>query len=478
MTKTAHAIGLLAIMLVAAWLRWSDLGVRPMHADEANQAIKLGDLLENGDYRFDPVDHHGPTLYYLGMVVARLRGETTLAGLSEVTVRVTPLLAGVAAVVLTILLAAPLGRPAALLAGLLVAVAPASVYYSRYFIQETLLAAFTLGTFVAAQRWAVTRHWAWAATAGGAAGLMLATKSSAPVFLLGGAGAAVLAGWRPAGPAGRGFFIFGAVALLVAGLFYSSFGSNWPGLRDALTTYGNMAGRVIDGSGHEKPWIYYAGIHLWHRAGGVLWDQSIFVAAAAVGAWLAWRGRGAPGQTTLRWAALLFALLFVAMSAVPYKTPWQVVNLVPLLAILTAGACVRIKWPAPAVVAALGVTLVLAQQTRQAVFRYPADARNPYAYVHTSPDLLRVTALAAAVPSGGVVRVIGREYWPLPWYLRRHAATGYWPAAPADCDGALVICTMDEAATVRARLRGRYQEGFLGLRPGVLLVTFIPTAAD
>ncbi len=479
MTKTAHAIGLLAIMLVAAWLRCPELGARPMHADEANQAVKLGRLLESGEYRFDPAEHHGPTLYYCGLVIARLRGESTLAALQETTVRLVPVLAGLAAVCLTILLAAPLGRPAALLAGLFVAVAPPAVYYSRYFIQESLLVAFTLGTFVAAQRWAATRHLVWALLAGVGAGLMLATKSSALLFLGCAAGACFLAGWRPsAGSCARAALVAGLAAILTAGLFYSSFGTNPPGLRDAVATYGKMAGRVLAGSGHEKAWSYYLDIHVWHRAGGVIWDQSIFLACAVAGAWVAWRSDKPAGRTGARWATLQFALLFTAMSAVPYKTPWQFVNLVPWLALMAAAAISRITRTSLALVVATTVTAALVQQTRQAVFRYPADARNPYAYVHTSPDLLRVTALVAALPRDGVVRVIGREYWPLPWYLRRHAATGYWPAAPADCDGALVICTMDEAATVRARLRGRYQEGFLGLRPGVLLVTFIPTAAD
>ncbi len=53
----------LALLTLAAfWLRTHDLARRPMHADEANQAVKLGELLDAGRYAFDPRDHHGPTL--------------------------------------------------------------------------------------------------------------------------------------------------------------------------------------------------------------------------------------------------------------------------------------------------------------------------------------------------------------------------------------------------------------------------------
>ena len=66
---------LVAIALAAGLaLRLARLDVRPMHHDEANQAVKFGALLERGEYRYDAHDHHGPTLYYLtaaGGVAAR-----------------------------------------------------------------------------------------------------------------------------------------------------------------------------------------------------------------------------------------------------------------------------------------------------------------------------------------------------------------------------------------------------------------------
>src|SRR3978361_2076402 len=78
----------------AFWLRTVELNLRPMHADEANQAVKTGELIESGHYAFDPRDHHGPTLYYAALPLAWLRGERTLASLTETTVRLVPATAG------------------------------------------------------------------------------------------------------------------------------------------------------------------------------------------------------------------------------------------------------------------------------------------------------------------------------------------------------------------------------------------------
>ena len=96
MTKKAFRGLFFCALLGAVAFRTLRLDLRPMHADEANQAVKFGDLLERGDYRFDPKDHHGPTLYYLTLPAARAAGATTLAGLDERVLRLVPAVCGAA----------------------------------------------------------------------------------------------------------------------------------------------------------------------------------------------------------------------------------------------------------------------------------------------------------------------------------------------------------------------------------------------
>jgi uncharacterized protein (TIGR03663 family) len=476
MRATIQGWGPLVLVLAAAlWLRVADLSRRPMHADEANQGVKAGELVETGRYAFDPRDHHGPTLYYATRPVAWLRGQHTLAQLDETTLRLVPALAGTAAVWLLLLLAAPLGRWPALAAAAFLAVSPAAVYFSRYFIQEMLLVTFTLGAAVCAQRWWRGGHAGWAVATGVCAGLMLATKASAPLFAFAGL---VGLGLSRAGPPcsrhpARDALLSAGAAFIPMAAFYTSFGTHFSGLGDFFAGYGHLATRLSGPTGHEKPWWYYLEMFGWQRSGGLVWQQVAFATLAIIGAAAAF----VSGPRLLRWAAGYTLVVATVLSLTPYKTPWHAVHLVPALALLAAGALAVMpaRWLGP--VAALLALGLLAHQTRLAAFLRPADTRNPYAYVHSSPDVLKYRGLVEAAlqhSPGRPVRIIGEEYWPLPWYLRGLPRVGYWNTPPAECDGALVITTAGQSAGVRARLHGTYTEAYLGLRPGVICTVFTP----
>jgi len=494
-----HRLALSIVALGALWLRTAEISRRPMHADEANQAVKTGDLIEHGHYAFDPRDHHGPTLYYAAVPLAWLRGERTLAALTETTVRLVPAIAGTLSVLLLAALvfngwpgpgnrisadntARSITEPPppetkthwrALLAATFLALSPPAVYYSRYFIQETLLVTFTLALLVCAHRWWLSGSLRWVIGAGIALGLMQATKASTPLFV-GAAVVAALAARAPRPAASRPGLHVG-LALMVAGavaaLFYSSFGQNPLGIRDALSVYGPAWHRASEGAGHEKPWWYYLQLFTWQRQGGLSSQQLLFSALAMVGAGLAFFQ---PGKFW-RGTACYTAIVAVALSITPYKTPWHAVHLVPGLAVMAAFAIAAAPQAWLGSCVALVALIAQFSQTRLVAFIRPADARNPYDHVHSAPDVLKyrplVEAALASAP-GGVVRVIGSEYWPLPWYLRGLPRIGYWSVPPDNCDGVLIIATDAQAASVREKLHGRYTENYLGLRPGVMTVIF------
>jgi uncharacterized protein (TIGR03663 family) len=460
------------IACFALGLRVWDLDRRPMHADEANQAVKAGQLLAGQGYTFDPADHHGPTLYYAVLPVAWLRGEHTLAQLSETTVRLVPAIAGTVAVLLLYFLALPLGHRPALLAAAFFTLSPPAVYYSRYFIQESLLLAFALGALFSGMQWWRSGRLGWALAAGVCAGLMQATKASAPLFVL--AALAGLAVARPLPPAPaqiRRHLIFSLLmAVFVAGLFYSSFGTHFAGLGAAWDTYTTFGTRLAAGlTGHEKPWWYYFSLFGWRQEGGVITHQlgiSLLALSGLVVALFSIK------QTLLRGAAGFTVVLVLILSFASYKTPWHVIHLGPGLAILAAGAlgAVPERWTQAGNLMAFVVLFTLSSQVKLTSFQRPADERNPYAYVHTSPDILKIRPLADA--SDGPVRVISEEVWPLPWYWRGLNNVGYWNTVPDDCDGTLVIASAGLAGQVEAKLKGRYTSSFVGLRPGFTLVVF------
>ena len=92
---TSSCLLILAATAAGAAFRLPALDSRPMHCDEAVHAVKFGDLLEKGSYRYEPHEYHGPTLNYLTLIPAWLSGADELKDLGEFTVRIVPVFFGV-----------------------------------------------------------------------------------------------------------------------------------------------------------------------------------------------------------------------------------------------------------------------------------------------------------------------------------------------------------------------------------------------
>jgi uncharacterized protein (TIGR03663 family) len=119
-----------AVTVVATFLRFVWLGLKPFHHDEGVNGWFLTNLFRDGEYRYDPANYHGPTLYYISLAFSKVFGLETL------TVRWSVAIWGVLTVVLAFYLRRYIGRIGALSAGALIALSPGMVYISRYFIHE------------------------------------------------------------------------------------------------------------------------------------------------------------------------------------------------------------------------------------------------------------------------------------------------------------------------------------------------------
>ena len=133
--KPAFPALFLIIVCSAILFRVVRLDLRPMHHDEANQAVKFGDLLEKGEYTYDPIEHHGPTLYYFSLPVAWVSTGKSFAALDEGMLRLVPALFGVGILLLLLLFKDGFSRSAILFSGIFVAISPVMVFYSRFYIQ-------------------------------------------------------------------------------------------------------------------------------------------------------------------------------------------------------------------------------------------------------------------------------------------------------------------------------------------------------
>ena len=76
-----------AAILISLILRSVNLSDRPLHNDEAVNSIKFKHLLENFDYKYDPIEYHGPTLYYFTLISTAVSGESEFSNLSEFHLR-------------------------------------------------------------------------------------------------------------------------------------------------------------------------------------------------------------------------------------------------------------------------------------------------------------------------------------------------------------------------------------------------------
>lgn len=487
------ALAALALLAGIGW-RAAHVTNRPLHADEAVQAWQTWDLLRGHGYHYDPLDRHGPSLYYGSAALHRLTGGTANT-YDDAAARRFVLLAGVAT--LALFTVAPRGAGFDPLVGVfaivLLAFETLSSLYQTYFVQEAWLALWVWGWFFLllrlAQRTPDPRPLPPVGPGpllalGALAGLAQTTKEIAPLYL-----ALATAGIWFAAPTRRtlrptwrhlGWLFAGFVPPCV--VLFTSFGANPGGLIDAFRTYALQAQR-IGGGGHTYPWtqtLHYLGV--WPR-GGIAWGQSWLLIAAAIGILVALRPRAAVGPK----AAALFTLgLLLLHTAIPYKTPWLLLTPVLGLGLLAAHALVLLaRRGRRATFLALALAMALAGQSysksRLALDRYPGDPRNPYFYEQTPRAFLRLPERIATLQCTWAqplrIAVISPENaWPLPWYLRTHVAVGFFAEADASATwldwDVMVWDSQFGPPPAALTAPGRVVE-FAGLRPNVLLTVSI-----
>jgi uncharacterized protein (TIGR03663 family) len=464
------------IGLAAAILRFWNLDRRPMHTDEAVHAIKFGELLEKGEYRFDRREYHGPTLNYFTLIPAFLRGERSLISTDETTLRIVPAVFGTGLLFLLLLVVPGLGWDAVFWSALLTAVSPAMVFYSRYYIQEMLFVFFTFGMMAAGYRWLRRPAVPWAVLCGILAGLMHATKETCVIpwgaMAVSLAVVATAAGksprvktilpWRHAAAA----FISAA---LVSVLFMSSFLSNFRGVADSVLTYKTYFARASENPAHLHAWTYY--FHLlgyWKTAGGPVWSEALIPVLAFFGVFAAFgKNRHSGGETGfIRFIAVYSVLMTSVFSSIPYKTPWNLLGFLQGWILLAGTGAAFIldrirkpRWKSALFLILSAGALHLANQTRLAIGPYDCDPRNPYVYAHPGRDVLEISKAVHAAASASAdglnlpVEIIFpmHEYWPLPWYFRDLPNTGWTDRVDAVAPAAPLILSapVDEKDLVR-----------------------------
>ncbi len=499
-------LGLLVAVAVALALRCPKLDLRPMHNDEAVNAIKFQALWEHGSFKYDPNEFHGPTLAYATLALSKLTGAPDFPQFTEAQFRFVTVLFGLGLILLLPLIADGLGARAIFWAALFTAISPALVFYSRYYIHEMLLLFFTFLSLAAGWRYICSRKMGWALLAGTAVGLMQATKETFVLALVAMAAAFFLNHlWTrrldERGPAAPVKFNRSHLIIFLAGwfviwlVFFSAFFSNSKGLLDSIKTYSPWLHRTAGASPHIHPWYYYlVRLAFFQVKGGPIWSEGLVLVLAVVGIFAAFTRKGLSGSnpTFLRFLSFYSLVLAAIYSALPYKTPWCLINFWHGLILLAGvGAVAIFQWAKTRplkiavgilVLAGAGQLSLQAWHTSawQSDEDLPKYRQNPYVYSQTSPDLLELVALVDAIAnkthSGNdlIIEVISPEsdYWPLPWYLRRFHHVGWWSSLPDQTLAPVMIVSTKLGADLEEkkthRMVGRFE-----LRPQTFLELYV-----
>ena len=496
-------IGLLFATAAALAIRLPDLDERPMHNDEAVNADKFRSLWESGTYRYDPNEHHGPTLPYATLVAGWISRAAGHSPLNDTLLRLVTVAFGIGLILLLPLLADGLGRSATTCAALLTALSPAMVYFSRYYIHEMLLVFFTLMMLAGAWRYAQKPRNGWLVVAGAGLGLMAATKETF-VIELAAMFCAVVAtvvwakwreslalDWKPWLRPKVLAWVLG-VAAITSALLFSSFLTNPGGPIDSIRTYLPWVHRAGGASPHIHPWYFYLQRLFFFDGGKGLWFSEALILALALGAFIAallGRNLGGANTTLVRLIGFYTIALTTGYSVIAYKTPWCFLGFLHGMILLAGvGAVVLVQAPRPiwlkcgAAALLLAATGQLGWQAWRDSFPLAAARQNPHVYAHTSPDLANlvemVEGVAKAHPEGHrmVIKVIARDddYWPLPWSLRNFRQVGWYGKIPDDPFAPLLIVSAKLQSELTAKLGDRYQTaGLFELRPAVFLEIYV-----
>jgi uncharacterized protein (TIGR03663 family) len=324
-----------ALLAIALLVRLIDLGNRPFHHDESQDAYFSWLFKTGGGYEYDPL-LHGPLRFYLTAAVYILFGD------SDFTARLAPALMGTLIVALPWFLRGVLGRLPAFTAAVLLAFTPAYLYFSRFAREDIYIAAITLGMLVVAARFFDRPHRWHPALLGALTALSFATKETtwitgfvAITFLV-----AVLA-WqrREAGsfretPVARTFaslgwepYAWGAAAFIgVYTVLFTTFFTHPEGVYGLYTGLEYWLGQHDVGRGGE-PEVFYAVLLF-----GSEWPVLLLGAAGAV----ATVRRPTLPRLFLIWA---FVVSLAVYSWAGEKFAWLVLHpLLPLILLAGVGA--------------------------------------------------------------------------------------------------------------------------------------------
>ncbi|MFN3532786.1 MAG: flippase activity-associated protein Agl23 [Candidatus Brocadia sp.] len=476
-------------IIIASLIRFWDLDLRPFHSDEGVNSFFLLNLFNRNYYHYDPANYHGPFLYYIGLI------PFYILGLTDFAFRFMPALFGVMIIALLYPLRRRLGKMGLLTAGLLIAICPATSFFSRDTIHEIYLVFFSLAVVVSFFLYSETRKSRYIYFAAASIAFVITVKETyiltfavyalslaitycyEMVFQSKGARFQYLKDVFTtfAVDCRKNKYAIGisvGIFFLINFLFYSSFLTYYAGIKGILTTLKIWTKTGTHSGGHAKPFFYYfkllykfelpmlvlgiAGFYYSFRRGNKF---TVFVAAWAI-------------------------IIYVVYSFIPYKTPWLILNILLPLSIMggifvnNIFSIVKKRWHY-AIFYPIYVCIFsfFCYQSIMLNFKNYDDERYELVYVQTKRDIYnlldRLKSLTIRCGKNMTINIVSKEYWPLPWYLREYKNAKFWGSVIDNPNAPVIIVDKNGEKELQKKLKGDYKKERFVLRPGVWLSAYI-----
>lgn len=429
------------VIFFALFLRTFQLDNRPLHTDEAVHAVKFGELLEEGSYTYDPIEYHGPTLNYFTLVSTSLFGEETLQNINEITIRLVPAIISLLLIASLFLIYQKNNFGLVILIAFLLGISPVLQFYSRYYIQEVLLVAFSYSSLLTFYKYFRTKKIFWLVISGALVGLTFATKETSIITFFAAATAIIALSifnkelWEKILIAKFHLILFVIVSSFVSILFYSSFFSNLQGIIDSVLTFENYFSKAGNNIEHVQPWYYYLQLMFYSKSSLIFYSGIPIFIFSIAGIYFSFlHKKEVRNIFFFRFITIFSFTQAMVYSFISYKTPWLVLNFWVGFLFLAGFSIYQsykmINQKHYKVIFILLVTLIFSHniyQTYITSFKYPYQLENPFTYSQATPEIIsvaeKVMSIAEVNKDGKEVHinviVKDNDYWPLPWYLRK-----------------------------------------------------------
>ncbi len=469
-----------ALLLLAGFvLRSIALDIKPSHFDEGINGNFVAKMWQDGYYRYDPTNFHGPLYFYF------LLFSEMFFGRGIVGFRLVNGLISLASIFLVIKHRRFVGNGAVWAAAML-ALSTGSIFYSRYAIHESLFIflqiLFSLGWFLweseRSRRSIVMMVIGFFGTFAVKETYFIffvvwfiavyATKiwtrwrgeKLAPLPVLPVVDASETARendfWRTR--ATNSFIALASLAgVLATVVLYTGFFIYPHGLIDMFQSVAFWVKTGTGHSGHEKPFVYWLQLLLRYEVPGLI--------ALLMSLPMFLMSRKGP----IRVLSLVAFGTWLAYSIIPYKTPWLILNLLWPLAFVFGeqAAFLRqqrfmklgvLRW------LVLVVPLVWSLNRMQRLnFHDFTNEREPYVYVQSTMTMKTTLDYVAArvrkFPEdlNMNLKVLVRDPWPLPWIFGHYPHLAYGRADINDLSGSdLVLIDGVDQTVIETKLPGRF----------------------